>query len=250
MQTQKKNRIFVRVKKSLFCMYTLLTTLDMSGNTALTTLYCNSSRLTNLNVSGNTALTDLNCCCNQLVTLNVSHCTALSDLGCSGNQLENLDVRDCTELTGLNCYDNQLTTLDLSKNIVLSGLCCNDNQLTTLDMSANTELIGMDCSNNQLTTSALNDFFRTLHNNPLTGADDWPKSIYIKNNPGTSNCDVRIAEEKGWWVYTGELPISKQRLSNPKSNDFDGRIFWKQWHAVPKGIEDSVEMYMDFIKQF
>jgi len=63
------------------------------------------------------------------------------------------------------------------------------------------------CENNQLTTSALNDLFGTLHGNtstkpPISGPIGPPYySVFIKNNPGASNCEDRIAEGKGWMVY-------------------------------------------------
>jgi hypothetical protein len=86
---------------------------DASGNLsgALTELLCNSNSLTSLDVSGLTALNDLNCSGNSLTSLDVSGLTALNDLNCNINSLTSLDVSGLTALNDLNCNDNSLTSL-------------------------------------------------------------------------------------------------------------------------------------------
>ena len=121
----------------LNCGENQLKTLDISQNTALTTLYCYGNQLTSLDVSQNTALTTLYCYGNQLTSLDVSQNTALTGLSCSQNQLKTLDVSQNTALTRLSCEDNQLTNLDVSQNTALTELYCNNNQLTSLDISEN-----------------------------------------------------------------------------------------------------------------
>ena len=136
----------------LSCFSNQLTTLDVSGCTALETLYCSNNQLTTLDLSKNTALTYLWCSSNQLTSLNVSQNTALLQLDCYVNQLTTLDASGCTALRTLNCFNNQLTALDVSKNTALSILDCQNNQLATLDLSKNTALEHLDCYDNQLTT--------------------------------------------------------------------------------------------------
>ena len=94
---------------------------------SLTELYCLSNQLTSLDVSGCTALTYLNCGSNQLTSLDVSANTALTTLWCYYNQLESLDVSANTALMVLECDDNQLTSLDVSANTALTFLECEDN---------------------------------------------------------------------------------------------------------------------------
>ena len=65
-------------------------------------------KLTSLNVSKNTALTSLYTPDNQLTSLNVTGCTALTALTCSSNRLASLNVAGCTALKTLNCYSNQI----------------------------------------------------------------------------------------------------------------------------------------------
>ena len=78
----------------MYCDNNQLTSLDVSTNTALTTLHCYLNQLTILDISNNTALTELSCYFNQLTSLDVSNNTALNTLYCSNNNLTTLDVRN------------------------------------------------------------------------------------------------------------------------------------------------------------
>ena len=136
----------------LSCNGNQLTSLDVSGCTALTCLNCYSNALTSLDVSKNTALTELRCDHNsELTSLNISKNTSLTYLNCEYNHLTSLDVSGCTALTRLNCYNNALTSLDVTKNTALTMLYCSGNPLTSLDVSKNTALTTLYCKN-QLTT--------------------------------------------------------------------------------------------------
>ena len=102
---------------------------DMTGIEAfinLDTLDCGYNQLTSLDVSNNTALTSLWCSDNQLTSLDVSNNTTLTSLGCFHNQLTSLDVSNNIALTSLWCGDNQLTSLDISKNTALGWLYLRD----------------------------------------------------------------------------------------------------------------------------
>jgi len=124
-----------------------LTSLNVSGCTALEWLQCVGNQLTSLNVSGCTALESVRCNRNQLASLDVTNNTSLLMLECFLNQLTSLDVSGCTALEYLNFGSNQLASLDVSKNTSLNSLCCGDNLLTALDVSANIGLTGLYLSN-------------------------------------------------------------------------------------------------------
>jgi hypothetical protein len=61
-------------------------------------------------------------------------------------------------------------------------------------VSKNNVLRVLFCSDNQLTSTALNALFESLHSNTLEGK----KQIYIYNNPGENDCNISVAEGKGW----------------------------------------------------
>ena len=137
---------------TLYCGENQLTSLDLSGCTALATFECYNNQLTSLDVSGCTALTTLFCYRNQLTSLDVSGCTALTWLECYVNQLTSLDLSGCVALTKLKCWVNQLTSLDVSDCTALTTLFCYHNQLTSLDVSGCSALVWLSCSSNPLTS--------------------------------------------------------------------------------------------------
>ena len=136
--------------EKLYCSRNDIKELDLSKNTALTSLDCSINQLSTLDVSKNTALTYLSCFSNQLLTLDISKNTALTYLSCYSNQLSALDVSKNTQLSSLNCSSNQLASLDVSKNTQLSSLLCSSNQLASLDVSNNMALKSLECGNNAL----------------------------------------------------------------------------------------------------
>ena len=97
----------------------------IEGFTALEILECADNSLTSLDVTQNTALTTLRCYRNSLNTLDVS--TALERLECYGNSLISLDVTQNTALQTLWCSDNSLNTLDVSACPLTRLLCGNNN---------------------------------------------------------------------------------------------------------------------------
>ena len=131
----------------------------------LTYLNCDNNNLTSLDVSGLTALTYLTCENNNLTSLDVSGLTALISLSCNNNQITSLDVSGLTAPTFLSCDNNQIS---LIQGIGFEG------------MNAPSMVIA-DFSNNNLTTDAvwtfLNDFANAnpspnpinLQDNPCDG---------------------------------------------------------------------------------
>lgn len=105
-----------------------------SGFLTLTSLDCrNNSLLTSLNVNDNTALTTLLCSNAGLTTLEAKN-TVFTTLDVSANSLTTLDLSGNTSLVSIDCRDNALTTLDLSTNTALTELECSENALTALNL--------------------------------------------------------------------------------------------------------------------
>ncbi|MDR2206077.1 MAG: T9SS type A sorting domain-containing protein, partial [Flavobacteriaceae bacterium] len=161
----------------------LLTSLDVSQNTALQILACPYNQLTDLDISKNTALTHLNCSMNQLTALDVNKNADLNILECYYNQLTNLDISKNTTLYNLDCRNNQLTSIDVSQNTALVELGLDDNQLTSLDVSQNVVLSDMYCLNNQLIDL-------DVSNNPLLHllyfSGNQLQSLNLKNGNNTN----------------------------------------------------------------
>ena len=66
-----------------------------------------------LDVSQNTALSSLRCSDNPLTSLDVSYNTALTVLQCNNTQITNLDISQNISLILLHCRNNNLHSLDL-----------------------------------------------------------------------------------------------------------------------------------------
>ncbi|AUP79447.1 T9SS type B sorting domain-containing protein [Flavivirga eckloniae] len=134
----------------LFCDNNLLTTLDVSQNTALQILWCHNNQLSSIDVSQNTRLTSLRCENNTITNLDLTQNPFLNDLACENNQITSINVTQNTNLDTFICGNNLLTNLDISNNANLISLRCENNQLTDLDASNNKQLIRLNCAFNNL----------------------------------------------------------------------------------------------------
>jgi Leucine-rich repeat (LRR) protein len=180
----------------------------IQGFTSLTTLNCSGNVLTKLDLSKNTAFSTLNCANNPTLT-----CIQVADIAATANWATTKDATasfnlDCTiytlipdakfedklialgidrdgkngkiaiesiasityldvssssiaDLTGiqdfkaltlLECDSNKLANLDVSKNVALKNLFCRSNKLTSLDVSKNVALTYLFCEINLLTS--------------------------------------------------------------------------------------------------
>jgi len=142
----------------------------------------------------------LDCQKNQLTTLDLSENSGVESLFCSDNQLTNLDISHLTHLGILSCSNNQLTSLNVSKLINLKKLYCSNNRLTSLNVSGLNKLDNLSCQYNFMDAAALDNLFVSL---PSSNAI---KLLYVSHNgpdydgSGSKDCDITIAEKKGWIV--------------------------------------------------
>ena len=138
---------------SLFCRWTGLTSLDVSGNPALRYLDCDNTGLTSLDVSQNPALEYLDCGATGIMSLDVSQNPALKSLWCWHVGLTSLDVSRNPALEILYCQSTGLTSLDVSQNPALVDLYCHySTGLTSLDVSGNPALELLQCQYTGLTS--------------------------------------------------------------------------------------------------
>jgi len=164
--------------------------------TNLKYLDCSYNLLTSLDLSQNTALEWFNVKFNQLNSLDVSYNTALTYLFCENNPLTSLDLSNNTVLTYLECINIQLISLDLSNNTALTSLFCENNQLTILDLSINTALTHLWCQNNQLATLDL----RNGNNTNVTSFKS-----YNNSNLTCINVDNATWSTANWTVANGNI---------------------------------------------
>ena len=121
---------------ALYCTYNEgLDSLDVSNNTALTTLQCNNTGITELDVSGNIALANLNFSRTGITAIDVSNNTALMSLYCSNTGITSIDIRNNTALSSFSCANTRITSLDLSNKPHLIFLYCYNCNLPYIDIS-------------------------------------------------------------------------------------------------------------------
>ena len=182
----------------LDCDNNSLTTLDVSQNTALTTLYCfNNPLLTSLDVSGATALTDLVCFNNSLTALDVSQNTALKGLFCQNNSLTSLDVRNGNNVNFVNFF--------ATGNASLTCISVDDSTYSNANWS-----LGKDA-------------WASFNNNCLVGIED---NKQIQPTITTNNNTITIAGAEG---TVGIYNLLGQRVHQSK-------LTGKTSIALDKGI--------------
>lgn len=152
--------------KTINCDMNYIKELDVSGKEMLEMLTCSSMHdpMTSLNVSGCTALKDLEPGDNELTELDVSDCTELNILMAGNNKLSQIDISANTALEHFGCENNMLTELDITNNTALRYLYCNNNMLQEIDLSNCPELTFIDCQNNRISALDFSD-------NPLIPVD-------------------------------------------------------------------------------
>jgi len=158
--------------KELRCYNNPMTSLDVSGLTALTYLDCaptdsyTGTKLTSLNVSGCTNLETLLCYNTNISSLSVSDCTNLKKLDCHNcpnltllsvfnkSSLNTLNCSNCTALTSLTCYRNALTTLNVEGCTALKELRCyeNSNLATIIGLADCKAITYLDCEDCAITS--------------------------------------------------------------------------------------------------
>ena len=178
------------------------TVLDLSHNTALTSLYCSGCCFSTLDVSKNTALKYLECEYNGLTSLDVSKNAELVHLDCSDNELSSLDVSKNAALVHLDCGYNELSSLDVSNNAALANLDCGNNELSLLDVSRNTGLVQLICSDNNLSSL---DISKNRALEYLSCGDNELSSLYVGNN-------AMLTHLYCFWNNISSLDVSKNTM--------------------------------------
>ncbi len=129
----------------------ILTSLDLSGNTGLRQVSVTDCELIDLSgIRFNEGLLSVALSGNELSDLVFEGPSSLKELDVRDNPLGTLDVSANPGLTSLNCNGCELTALDLSGNTKLESLSCKHNKLTSLDLGKNEVLTSIDCSENYI----------------------------------------------------------------------------------------------------
>lgn len=162
----------------------------------------NKAMLVQLDLSQNTQLAtaDLTDFAN-LVSISMGGCTTLESTTLNSSELR--------EITLSSCY--ALTTLDLScssiYNVINVSFSYTLQEITLSEGTANDQIGLYSLGYCAFSGESLDQFFNALGEGTgfkkKKGKGPTPPSIQIQSNPGSLECDISIATNKGWAVFTG-----------------------------------------------
>ena len=168
---------------TLDCSQNSLTTLDLSGNPALTELVCSFNQLTQLDLSATPNLRYLTCKYNRLTQLDCSGLDQMIALNCEMNQLTQLDLSGCTALISLYCRNNALTQLNLQDNTALEFIETFSNYLTSIDVTHLSRLCFLHIDHNRLTQLDLRGL-QNLEGGGFVAKNNRLEILYLPTQPG------------------------------------------------------------------
>jgi hypothetical protein len=157
-----------------------LTSLDLTGNAALTKLHINGNNISDIRFPENCALTRIEAQNtaeageNDLFKVDLSKATKLNYLLINFNnknaEATTINLENNTELATLMATDCNLETIDVSKLAKLAQLTVNNNNLETVDVSHMGEKGRLFAMNNKISSLVLPSKLATLNisNNKLT----------------------------------------------------------------------------------
>ena len=119
-----------------------LSKLDLSNNVQLEEVFLGNNELSSLDISGCSALSHLEVFINQLDELDVSNNPQLEAIHANKNDLEVIDLRHNKALVDLRLSGNELSEIDLSANDKLERLDLEKNPLSEAAKSLVQQLEG------------------------------------------------------------------------------------------------------------
>ena len=225
-----------------------MTTLDINGGDALTTINFGSSKVKTLTVAGK-AITALNCSGLGLanLTLDATSLGKLTKVDVSGNELSNGMIANLANLVNLQELDlsgNEYSgDLDLSSLSTLTKLDVSDNDLTGITLPSDGKLTSVNLDGNQIKTATIPDGCKA----------DWgtqtiklPTAYIAKANIGVQVNDLleaALIEEKSdasisgvtWQVLKGTEYVEDNKATAHES-DYKGEYhFYNSTDGYVKG---------------
>ena len=130
----------------------LISTMNVSNFSDLTSLDIRECALTELNVETNTKLVKLLASGNHLSSVDLSNNVFLEDFSAGNNILTNVVVNSCNCLKVLDLSNNTgIASIELNNNTLLESLDISSTNLTSIDLKANTALTALNLSNTLIT---------------------------------------------------------------------------------------------------
>ncbi|MDH6356825.1 hypothetical protein [Parabacteroides sp. PF5-9] len=200
----------------LFCAYTNLSSIDLSGLSKLEKLRIGNTKITELNVSHLTQLQTLYCDNTSISELDVKGLTNLELIDITDTQVSILEVGNLTKLQTLMCSNTPISELDVAQAVDLTLLTCSNTNVSRLAVDQLSYLQYFECGNtliSELNVNKLTKLKRLFCNNTAVqelnisncrdlehfDATDCPnlKQVYVWWDGGTTNIPVQFYDD---WV--------------------------------------------------
>jgi hypothetical protein len=197
--------------KSLHAEMLAIRTIDLSGNTQLTSLALHETyNVTKIDLSRNLELTNCYIDGRSIDSVNLRNNLKLKSCFISSGKISSVDLSRNTKLETL-CINAPITSLNIVNSPILTELTVNGGRLTALNVSRNTALKKLDVSNNALKT------LDTSKNSKLT-------SLNCAYNAGLS---MNIANNKSLTVFTYSPDRKGSKTINNPHKSAPGKYAYK-----------------------
>ena len=215
-----------------------LTELDLTGLDKLKSLQCRHNYITTLTLSGNTALTNIVCYGNSLEALDLSGAPMIETVDAGDCAIRTVNVHENTFLKTLFVHNNKLTAIDLEGNPVLTSLRCDQNLITELNVSKCTSLSSLDCSpmNNASGQNVLTKLILSTGMN-ISQITENRSSEYIPDGTELVYVDAPVKPTLGTGLRT-------MYITTPGGSAIYSKDYWTDGCTV-KLMDDAGNVYYD-----
>ncbi|MDH6357974.1 BACON domain-containing carbohydrate-binding protein [Parabacteroides sp. PF5-9] len=200
--------------KNLFCGYTNLSSLDLSGLTKLEQLRVGNTKISELNISHLKQLQVLYCDNTSISELDVKELTNLEVIDVSDTQVSVLEIGNLAKLQTLMCANTNIAELEIAQAVDLTLLTCSNTPISKLAVDHLSYLQYLECGNtliSELNVSKLTRLKRLFCNNTAVqtldisncrdlehfDATDCPnlKQVYVWWDGGTNNIPTQFYDD-------------------------------------------------------
>jgi hypothetical protein len=202
---------------NLLCDNNLLSSVNVSSNTALVNLNIGYNQLNSLDVSANVALENLICTSNLLTSLNLSNNTHLTYLNCRENLISDLDISAKPELVEVDCANGIISNLNVSGDTALTKLYCYNNHLGYLNLLSCVSLSKLNCSYGQVTDLLIGSNLMTsfiISNNELSCINNLPP-VTTPGAADISNSGLFCVPNLTTYTSGYQLCVANDSINNP-----------------------------------
>ena len=191
-----------------------MTSVNITGLSALHYFFCSQTALTSIDLSGNPELIHLNCSqMTALDSLDISGMENLVVVSCAFSDMDSINVTDCPSLCELNLAGNNLSSLDLTGDVNMRKLTIRDNNLSgVLSLAGCPGLVYLSCYGNNYSAidlrgaSTLITSYETVEPDELSTGDIENEELCLSYYRELDSTEA-VTYPNGWSISVSRLEI-------------------------------------------